>query len=286
MMREAGSDGKLMYPGDVSGAPGRQYPLTLSEAEVARYQLMAAQARVAESDLWQRAGIVAGAQVADVGCGPGALLPALSDAVAPTGRVTAIDTDPAAVAAAGALVAVAGLGNVTVRQGRADRTGVPVASCDVVMLRHVLAHNGGSEDVIVAHLTTLLRPGGCLYLVDADGTAMRMVPEDVDLEDLQQRYRTFHSARGNDVRAGLRLGERLVRAGLELMDFRGTYLITPMPAGMRQPPWAARDAMVAAGVATEEDVARWAIAFDRLDAAATRPMLFAPMFAAVGRRPA
>ena len=45
---------------------------------------MAEQARVAESDLWQRARIVAGAQVADVGCGPGALLPALSDAVAPT----------------------------------------------------------------------------------------------------------------------------------------------------------------------------------------------------------
>jgi hypothetical protein len=52
------------------------------------------------------------------------------------------------------------------------------------MLRHVLAHNGGSEDVIVAHLATLLRPGGCLYLVDADGTAVRTVPEDVDLEDL------------------------------------------------------------------------------------------------------
>lgn len=270
--------------GDVPGAPSLQYPLALSEAEVARYQLMAERARVAETDLWQRAGIVAGAQVADVGCGPGALLPALSDAVAPTGRVTAIDADPAAVAAAGALVAAAGLANVTVRHGRADRTGLPVASCDVVMLRHVLAHNGGGEDAIVAHLATLLRPGGCLYLVNADGTAMRTVPEDVDLADLQQRYLTFHTARRNDVCAGLQLGERLVRAGLELLEFRGTYLIGPVPAGMRTPPWAARDAMVAAGVATEEDVARWASAFDRFDAAVTRPTLFAPMFAALGRR--
>ena len=40
------------------------------------------------------------------------------------------------------------------------------------------------------------------------------------------------------------------------------------------------------GVATAEDVARWAAAFDRLDAAPTRPTVFAPMFAAVGRRPA
>ena len=178
------------------GAEGRQYSLALSKAEVARYQLMAERARATEADLWQRAGIVAGAKVADVGCGPGALLPALSDAVAPTGHVTAIDADPAAVAAAGALVAAAGLVNVTIRPGRADRTGLPVESCDVVMLRHVLAHNGGGEDVIVAHLATLLRPGGCLYLVDADGTAMRMVPEDVDLTDLQQRYLTFHTGPG------------------------------------------------------------------------------------------
>ena len=182
--------------GDARGALSSQYPLALSASEVARYQSMAEQARATEADLWQRAGIVAGAQVADVGCGPGALLPALSDAVAPTGRVAAIDADPEAVAAAGALVAAAGLANVTIGQGRADRTGLPVESFDVVMLRHVLAHNGGSEDVILAHLTTLLRPGGCLYLVDADGTAMRTMPDDVDLADLHQRYLTFHVGSG------------------------------------------------------------------------------------------
>jgi hypothetical protein len=104
------------------------------------------------------------------------------------------------------------------------------------------------------------------------------------LEDLQQRYLTFHAAQGNDVRSGLRLGERLVRAGLELVEFRGTYLIVPVEAGMRSPPWAARDAMVAAGVATEEDVARWTRAFARCDAATTRAMQFVPMFTAVGRR--
>jgi SAM-dependent methyltransferase len=269
---------------DEPGGSDQSYALALSATEVTRYQQMAERARVAEADLWQRAGIVAGAQVADVGCGPGALLPALAGAVGPTGRVIAIDADPRALAAARALVAASGQANVTVRQGRADWTGLDAASCDVVMLRHVLAHNGGGEDVIVAHLGTLLRPGGCLYLVDADGTAVRTVPEDVDLEDLQQRYLTFHAAQGNDVRAGLRLGERLVRAGLELVEFRGTYLMGPVQVGMRSPPWAAREAMVAAGVATEGDVARWAGAFARCDAATTRATQFVPMFTAVGRR--
>jgi SAM-dependent methyltransferase len=275
-----------MAAADPQGTPDTAYALALDQAEVARYRLMAEQAREAEADLWQRAGIAPGAQVADVGCGPGALLPALSDAVGPDGTVAAIDAEPAAVAAAAALVAAAGLANVTVREGRADRTGLAPASCDVVMLRHVLAHNGGAEDAIVAHLAGLLRPGGCLYLVDVDGTAIRTLPEDADLDDLHQRYIAFHAARGNDLRAGLRLGERLERAGLELVDFRGSYLIRPMPPGIRPPPWAAREAMVAAGLATDQDVARWAGAFERLDAEPTRPTVFAPMFAAVGRRPA
>src|SRR4029450_11855834 len=155
------------------------------------------------------------------------------------------------------------------------------------MLRHVLAHNGGREDAIVAHLAALLRPGGCLFLVvadgpatptapeepplaallrpggclflvDADGTAIRTVPEDPDLADLAQRYVQLHVDRGNDVQAGLWLGERLVRAGLELVDYRGSYVIRPLPPGMRPPSWAAREAMVAAGLAKKEELAPWA----------------------------
>jgi len=158
------------------GKEDRQYALELDEREVARYRMMADQARAAEADLWELAGIGPGARVADVGCGPGALLPALSAAVGPEGRVQAIDADPAAVAAAGALVAAAALANVSVAEGRAGRTALEPGSLDAVMLRHVLAHNGGAEDAIVAHLATLPRPGGCLYLVDADGTA---TPDDV-----------------------------------------------------------------------------------------------------------
>lgn len=258
--------------------------LSLSEVEVARYRFMAEQARATEADLWYRAGIVDGARVADVGCGPGALLAGLADAVGSGGRVTGVDADPGAVAAAGALVAAAGLVNVTVQEGRADGTGLAAGAYDVVMMRHVLAHNGGAEDAIVAHLATLLRPGGCLYLVDVDGTAVRTLPDDADLEDLDQRYAALHAARGNDLRAGLRLAERLGRAGLDPIDFRGIYQIVQPPPGLRPPAWAARDELVAAGLATDADIARWAAALDRHDADPARPTLFAPVFIAVGRR--
>jgi SAM-dependent methyltransferase len=251
-----------------------RYALRLDEAEVDRYRMMAEQARAAEADLWELAGIGPGARVADVGCGPGAMLPALSGAVGPDGRVQAVDADPGAVAAARAL-AHAGLANVEVAEGRADRTGLEPGSLDVVMLRHVLAHNGGAEDAIVAHLATLVRPGGCLYLVVADGTAMQTLPE----------HAAFRAARGDDNRAGLRLADRLVRAGLEVVEFRGRYMIGNLPPGVRPPGWAAREAMLVAGLATEADVGRWDRAFQELEAAPVRPTVFAPFFTAVGRRP-
>ena len=272
--------------GDVLVSPERRYPLELDQTEVQRYRTMAAAARQAEADLWEPAGIVPGARVADVGCGPGAMLSALSAAVGPQGRVTAVDADPQAVTAATALVAAAGLGNVAVRQGRAEETGLEAGSLEVVMLRHVLAHNGGAEDAIVAHLATLLRPSGCLYLVDTDGTAIRVIPEaeHPDLVDLQERYLAFRAANGDDNAAGLRLAERLVRADLELVEFRGRYVIRELSPRLRSPAWAAREAMVAAAMATTQDLRRWERAFE---ATATRPAtFFAPMFTAIGRRPA
>jgi SAM-dependent methyltransferase len=263
------------------------YALRLSEAELNRYRVMAEHARAAEADLWQLAGIVAGAVVADIGCGPGAILPALSEAVGPGGVVHALDADADARAAARTLIEAAGLSNTDVREGRAEDTGFEVSSFDAVMMRHVLAHNGRQEQAIVDHLAGLVRPGGAVYLLDIDGPGLRTRNADPDLADLNDKYAQFHALRGNDLQVGLRLDALLETAGLQVIGYRGWYTIITPPPGLRGPAWAGRDAMLAAGVATAEDVARWSAAFDRSEATANAPRmkLFAPMFAAVGRRP-
>jgi hypothetical protein len=115
---------------------------------------------------------------------------------------------------------------------------------------------------------------------------MRTLPEHADLADLNDRYAAFRAARGDDNRAGLRLADRLARTGLEVLEFRGRYLIGEPPPGVRPPGWAAREAMVTAGVASEDDVRRWDRAFQELEAAPVHPTYFAPFFTAVGRRPA
>lgn len=264
------------------------YALRLSDDELGRYRLMAARARAEEGDLWELARIGPGAWVADVGCGPGAMLVALAEVVGPTGRVTGVDADPAAVGAARVALAAARLrGRVapgTVRPGRAEATGITPGSVDTVVLRHVLSHNGGAEQRIVDHLATLVRPGGHVYLLDVDLTGVGTTG--AGTAEIHDRYLSWHERRGNDPRVGHRLAELGRAAGLAVVADRRWTVRDALPRGMRGPAWAARDELVRAGLASTADVRRWDAAFTRLDAVPERPEFTLDVFAAVCRRPA
>lgn len=260
------------------------YTLAMSETEIARYRIMAQQALAEETRQLALAGIAEGAVVADVGCGPAAMSVELATMVAPTGRVIGVEREDEALAAARQVIAESGAENVELRQGTATETGIDPGSVDVAIMRHVLAHNGGDEQAIVDHLASLVRPGGAVYLVDVDLTGLRMLGSDPELHDLVDRYAAFHAARGNDPMVGLRLGKLLAGAGLDVEGFTGSYNIIEIPPGIRPPSWAARDAMLAQGAATEADIERWGAAFERLDAAIERPTLFAPLFVGIGRK--
>jgi ubiquinone/menaquinone biosynthesis C-methylase UbiE len=260
------------------------YALRLSETEIARYRLMAQNAQAREADVWRLAGFVAGARVADVGCGPGALLPALSECVGPDGSVEALDGDADAVAAAQALVDAAGLANATVRQGRAEDSGLAAGAFDAVMVRHVLAHNGSTAQAIVRHLARSVRVGGSVLLVDVDMTAMRLRPEEESISSLMDSYAQFQVQRGAALRVGLHLDELLEGAGLEVVAYQGVADVMTLPPGVRGPGWAAREAMVASGVVTQEQVAGWGRRFDELESSGAKITVFAPRYLAVGRR--
>jgi precorrin-6B methylase 2 len=260
------------------------YTLAISDAEVARYRMMASKALMQEAAQLREAGVVDEAVVADVGCGPAAMSMTLAAEVGPAGRVIGIERDEQALATARSLLAKSPTPNVELRVGDAASTGIEPGSVDVAMLRHVLAHNGGQEQAIVDHLATLPRSGGTVYLVDVDLTAIRIVGADPELADVSDKYVRFHTMRGNNPCIGLHLRDLLDAAGLDVLSFTGTYNIVRFVPGMRPPPWAARAAMLAEGAATPEDFDRWDAAFTRADAAAIRPLLFAPNFVAVGRK--
>lgn len=98
-------------------------------------------------------------------------------------------------------IAEAGARDVEVRPGTATDTGLPPASVDLAMLRHVLGHNAAREREIVDHLAPLVRPGGSVLLADVDGTALRVLDADPVLADLNDRYVELQGRQGNDLKA-------------------------------------------------------------------------------------
>lgn len=262
------------------------YALRLDEAERNRYRQMAAAARHDEADRWSRAGVVPGARVADVGCGPGAVLVELARLVSRDGRAIGVEPDPAARAAARQELDTAAVEWAEVVAGTGQATGLEPEAWDCVMVRHMLIHTGDAARRIVEHLADLVAPGGFVYLVDTDLDGVRTSPAEPALEDQHRRYAEFHRSMGNDVRMGPRLPALLTEAGLEVVETAGAYACIPAALlGLGGPLLAAQDAMVAAGALDPSEAEQSEQARQRF---AQRPgaLLWMPQFIAVGRRPA
>jgi SAM-dependent methyltransferase len=262
------------------------YTLELSEPERMRYRMMAGMARENEADLWEYAGIVPGARVADVGCGPGAVLAEIAQIVGPDGTAVGVEPGEPAREAAREELDSLGLGHVEVREGNGEETGLEPGDWDCVVMRHVLTHTGDAAERIVAHLATLLVPGGHLYLVDVDLDAPRSSPPDPDIQEQLERYSAFHRALGNDVRMGARLGTLLRSAGLEVAEHRGSFQRVPAVLVASGGPLAsAQSAMIAAGILTADEADAWESARQRFAALPDAELWF-PSFIAIGRKPA
>ena len=261
------------------------YALELSEPERARYREMAKRAREQEADRWQRYGVVPGARVADVGCGPGAVLVVLADLVGSSGSVTGVEPNAEARAAALEEIQHSGLDNAGVVAGVGTATTLEAGTYDLVMIRHVLFHVGDAVQAVLEHAVTLLRPGGHLYTVDVDLTARRFSVDDADFEEQAQRYTDFQRNRGNNVDIGPHLGPLLARAGLEVREHEGVVQKVPgeLLAIGGGPMVAARHEMLAAGTITEEDARRYDAAAQRV-AAIPHAAIFMPAYLAVGRK--
>ncbi len=264
----------------------RRYALSLDDEEHARLRAQAAGAVERERELWARLGVGPGARVADLGCGPAATLLGLVDLVGSSGELVGVDSAPEAVRRARTAVDAAGAaGTIEVVEGLAWDSGLPAERFDGVIVRLVLVHNGGHERAIVDHALSLLRPGGWVYLFDIDMTLIRVEPPTAPVSELFERLEAFERRRGNDVAVGQRLGELLLAAGAELVEHHGRRVTRPRGPGQRGPAWAAREAMVAAGEATEPDVARWDEEFRALDERVDQPAHVSVGFTAIGRRP-
>jgi SAM-dependent methyltransferase len=260
-----------------------EYTFQLSDAELARYRAMAAHALAREETLWTAAGIVPGARVVDLGCGPGTFLADLADRVGSSGRVTGVDDADEAVRTAGALIQQLDLGGrVDVVQARIQDTGLAASSFDVAFMRNVLVHNGPSLDRVLEHVAGLLRPGGHLLAVEPDVTGL-LIPDTAPQEqDLEQRWITMMRNRGHDPALGRQLAAVLAEAGfhVDAVQERIDEL-----AVERSPAWTARHALLADQLATEADIQRWESAISHRLSTTGKLTVQLPMYCVVAARP-
>jgi SAM-dependent methyltransferase len=112
----------------------------------------------------ERLGLAPGAWVADVGCGPGVLSRAFSDAC-PSGVVFAVDIEPAQLDRLREHLRAEGRENVVPVLASADDPHLPTACFDLVFIGDTYHHFADRLEYMRA-LRRALRPGGRLALLE------------------------------------------------------------------------------------------------------------------------
>lgn len=150
----------------VAERANRHYRTAEGRADLARH--FASPGREAHEkprELVKEMGLKPGMTVADVGTGAGFMLPYLSEAVGPSGRVIAEDIFSDFLDQARQRAEAAGLGNVTFVQGSETAPQLPGNSVDVALVLDAYHHFNYPEQML-AGIRAALRKGGKLVIVD------------------------------------------------------------------------------------------------------------------------
>ena len=130
--------------------------------------------------------------VLDLGCGPGADLPAFAGATGSGGRVTGIDRDPDAVRQASERTE--GLPQVEVREGDIKALAVSAASADKLHTDRVLQHVPDPRAAL-AEARRVLRGGGTAVFAEPDWDTLVIDYPDLATARAYTRYITGHVIR-------------------------------------------------------------------------------------------
>lgn len=152
-----------------------------------------------------------GAEVLDVGCGPGTITADLAALVAP-GRVTAVDTAEDVLVQARTEAGERNLDNVRFAVADVHALDFPDGSFDVVHAHQVLQHVGDPVQAL-REMRRVCRPGGIVAVRDSDYGAFTWFPEVPTLDGWLELYHRVARAHGGEPDAGRRLYSWARRAG-------------------------------------------------------------------------
>ncbi|MCX4557128.1 methyltransferase domain-containing protein [Streptomyces umbrinus] len=204
----------------------------------------------------ERFGIGSGWRCWEVGAGGTSVVSWLAKKVGPTGKVVATDIDTS-----WATSAVRTPIELRVHDVGVDEP--PGEGFDLVHARLVLVHVADRERALRSMIRSL-RPGGRLLVEDADPALQPLAcpdehgPEQQLANRLRHGFRELLTEHGADLAYGRRLPRLLREAGLRQVEADAYFPITSPACGalesatIRQ----VRDRLVAAGLATDQDIDR------------------------------
>ena len=211
-----------------------------------------------------------GANVLDVGCGPGTITADLAARV-PGGQVTGIDAAADVLAEARAEAGRRGQANVRFETGDVYRLAFGDGTFDVVHAHQVLQHLSDPVAAL-AEMRRVCRPGGLVAARDGDYGGMFWYPEDPELAEWRELYRNVARALGGEPDAGRRMLAWARAAGFpEIAASASSWCYTgPADRAWWGESWARRltespfgDRAVEHGLATRDDLERLARAWRR-----------------------
>jgi ubiquinone/menaquinone biosynthesis C-methylase UbiE len=146
-------------------------------------------------NILREVGIKEDFRVLDFGCGPGGYLLPLVKLTGASGKIYALDVNPAAILAVKSLALKHQLGNVEAILSD-SATGLPDGSIDVILLFDVL-HHLKKPDEVLAELRRILKSGGILSVSDHHMAAENIISKisGVGLFRLSRQGKIFNFTR-------------------------------------------------------------------------------------------
>jgi len=154
----------------------------------------------------------AGSHVLEAGCGVGAQTLTLARN-SPGAQFTCVDVSAESLEVAQARAREASLSNVTFERADLFALPFPEASFDHVFLCFVLEHLARPQEAL-AVLSSRLRPGGTLTVIEGDHGSTFFHPDDADARRAVECLVTLQARAGGDALIGRRLKPLLAGAGL------------------------------------------------------------------------
>ena len=199
-------------------APEDPYLLGTDPDEVRRLETQHRLWAEATRDLWDRAGFGPGAQLLDLGCGPGFAALELADRVGSGGRVLAVDESARFIAALVRESTHLGLEHLTARVERVEALRLEPAALDGAFVRWLFCFLPDPAPVI-ERVVHGLRPGGRLVVWDyLNYGATTLQPRSRAFDRVLAAVEESWRRTGGDLNVGGRLPGLIAASGCRLVD--------------------------------------------------------------------